>query len=157
MSRRKTSYRPQPFESMKVAKDTSANIYSSMMLSPACKDLTLGQRSLYLHMKQRMYGQTNRTRPAPDDLSAFTFPREIWSNLFDLYARNNQSGFFRDRDALIKHGFIICAENGQNRCKASVYRYSDRWQLWTPEKGLEIQPYHMSASMLHRLRKDLDD
>ena len=93
MGNRKSAYRPKSFESSRI-KDTSANIYTSMLLSPAWQDLTAAQKTLYLHMKERMYGQTNSTRPMPDRLKRFTFPKRIWCNLFGLYARTNQGGFF---------------------------------------------------------------
>ena len=151
MPSRKKTYRPKSFESTKAGKNTSANIFTTMMLSRAWQDLSASQKTLYLHMKERMYGQTLKTRPDPKDLTLFTFPRNIWCNLFGLYSRGNSSGFFRDRDALIEHGFIICVRNGQNTCKASEYEYSDRWQYWTKERGLDIPPEHMSASMLNKL------
>lgn len=154
MSKARRPYKPQPFESSKARKDTSANIYTSMMLSPAWKDLTANQQILYLHMKQRRYGETNKTRPDPANIDRFTFPKRIWCNLFGLYSANNAAGFYRDRDALIEHGFIIVVKNGQNGCRPSEYQFSDRWKYWTKEHGLDIPPEYMSVSMLHKLIKD---
>lgn len=151
MSTKKKSYQAKPFESTKPTKNTSANIFTTMMTSEAWKHLTGNQKALYLHMKERMYGQPNKTRPDPNNLAAFTFPKRVWCNLFGLYSSNNQSGFERDRDALIEHGFIICIEIGKNTRKENIYEYSDRWQYWTEEHGLDIPPEHMSASMLNKL------
>ena len=53
---RKKQYTPKNFESSKGRGDVSANIYASMIQSPAWKKLTKAQQSLYLHMKLQYYG-----------------------------------------------------------------------------------------------------
>lgn len=56
MGRRKGKYVPKLFESTGVSHDTSANIYGSMLESPAFKDLSKNQRLLYIYMKKQYYG-----------------------------------------------------------------------------------------------------
>ena len=59
MSRRKR-FIPKDIESAKGVGDTSANIYRSMLLHPACKDLTASQFRLYVYCKSDMYGKIRR-------------------------------------------------------------------------------------------------
>lgn len=66
MTVRKKKYKPKLFESTGTSNDTSANIYHSMMISPAFKNMTKNQRLLYICMKDRFYGQRKPGLDYPD-------------------------------------------------------------------------------------------
>lgn len=136
MGNRKTPYKPKLFESTGRSNDTSANIYDSMLVSPAFKALTKGQRLLYVYMKKMYYGHR---RPIKDDPLSFTFNQCKWikdkkhTNKygFELYSNKNQ--FYKDRDALVNHGFIEIVENNKNQRESNIYRFSDKWRTWQPK------------------------
>lgn len=52
MGRRKKVYKAKTFESNGASNDTSANVYESMLNSPAFMDMTKNQRLLYIYMKK---------------------------------------------------------------------------------------------------------
>jgi hypothetical protein len=52
---------PKDIESAKGVGDTSANIYRSMLLHPACKDLTASQFRLYVYCKSDYTERTGMT------------------------------------------------------------------------------------------------
>lgn len=130
MGKRKSQYLPKPYESIKGYGDTSANIYESMLRSAAWKDLKSGAQTLYLHMKSQKYAQ--KDKPIKDDETAFRFNRCKWIKgkpySYGLYS--NEKQFYKDRDALIEHGFITVVERNKNQRTANVYRLSDGWKIW---------------------------
>ena len=149
MSRRKQSrYIKKPFESTGASSDTSANIYASMLLSPAWKDLTANQQRLYLVCKSRFYGE--KSKPNGDPL-CFTLNQSVWADLYGLYKRNNAASFIRDMAGLISHGFISCAVCGAFTRSKSIYRFSSKWQKWGTA-DFEILPSEMTVSMLRKER-----
>lgn len=130
MARRKQKYTPKSFESTGDTSDTSANMYISMMKSPAFMDLTTNQRLLYVYMKACYYGQ--KRKPVEGDRTAFTFNQCTWikGNEYGFCIYSNRNQFYRDRNALVSHGFIDVVESNRNQRESNVYRYSDRWQTW---------------------------
>lgn len=148
MSRRKQPYQKKPFESTGVSSDTSANVYMSMLISDAWKDLTAQQQRLYLYCKAQFYAE--KQKPNGDSL-CFTMNQSKWADLYGLYKRNNAASFIRDMSALIEHGFVSCAACGAISRTKSIYRFSSKWQSWgTPD--FEILPSEMTVSMLRKRR-----
>ena len=123
-AKRKARYVKKSFESMGNSSDVSANLYMSMLLSPAWLDLTANQQRLYLYCKAQYYG--DKRKPLDDPIN-FTFNRSKWCSLYKLYSGGNHAGFERDRDALISHGFIRVVENGNLTRTKSVYAFWDMW------------------------------
>lgn len=148
MSRRKTPYQKKPFESTGTSSDVSANIYMSMILSSAWKDLTANQQRLYLYCKLQLYGE--KQKPNNDQL-CFTLNQSKWADLYGLYKRNNAASFIRDLTALIAHGFIACAECGANTRSKTIYRFSSKWQKWGTA-DFEVLPSEMTVAMLRKER-----
>ena len=147
MSRGK-KYQKKPYESDMSTSDTSANIYISMLLSDAWRDLSAQQQRLYIYCKAQLYAE--KTKPNNDPLS-FTMNQSKWSCLYRLYDRSNAKGFYRDMSALIAHGFIVCVESGAKNHIKSIYRYSDMWQKWgTADFAVDLND--MTAGMRRRLR-----
>lgn len=129
-------YRPKAFESSGASKDTSANIYESMLKSAAFMDLTPRQRLLYVYCKAQFYGKRKPGKDFPDieqlqgdDL--FYFPMQTAVD-YGLYTRNNHKNFYRDMKELEKHGFIKTVINGKIHKTKSVYQYSGNWKFWNP-------------------------
>lgn len=127
MSRKKLAYQKKPFESKGNTSDISSNIYMSMLTSPAFRDLSAQQVTLYLYCKAQYYGE--KKKPNNDSL-CFTMNKSKWSGLYGLYDGNNGRGFRRDMEALIEHGFITCVECGAVTRTKSIYRFSSEWQRW---------------------------
>jgi hypothetical protein len=156
---KKKPYQKKTFESTGESSDTSANIYMSMLLSPAWRDLSANQQRLYLYCKAQYYAekQKPKTKENPDgNETYFTMNRSKWCNLYCLYADNNRSSFYRDRDALIYHGFIRVVENGQNTRTKTVYALWDMWRKWE-QPDFMVNVHDMSNSLLSNLRKSKDE
>lgn len=148
---------PKDIESAKGVGDTSANIYRSMLLHPACKDLTASQFRLYVYCKSELYGKNRHDLdgfPAyvRDDPAYFTFNKAKWQKdgLYGLYSNSGQ--FYRDMAALIEHGLIDCIQSGYTTRTKSLYRFSTRWQLWGT-KDFTVPTSVMTTSMLRELNK----
>ena len=134
MGKRKRPYRPKGFESTGKPNDTSANIYNSMLLSPAFLDLTKNQRLLYVCMKDQYYGKRKPGKDYPDieqlqgdDLFYFNCKT---AELYGICTRANHGQLYRDIKALEEHGFIETVSSGKNARKKSIYRYSEKWKSW---------------------------
>ena len=131
---RKKEYRPKAFESTGGGRDTSANIYESMLLSTAFMDLSKNQRLLYLYLKAQYYGKRKPGRDCPeieqlqgDDL--FYFPMSA-AEKYGLYTRSNHTAFRNDMKVLESHGFIKTVSNGKATKKKSIYQFSGAWRVW---------------------------
>lgn len=148
MSRRKQPYQKKAFESTGASSDTSANVYMSMLLSPAWKDLTANQQRLYLVCKAQYYAEKQKINGDP---LCFTMNQSKWADLYGLYKRNNAASFIRDMTALIEHGFVSCVECGAISRSKSIYRFSSKWQKWGAA-DFEILPSEMTVSMLRKER-----
>ena len=148
MSRRKQPYQKKAFESTGASSDTSANVYMSMLLSPAWKDLTANQQRLDLVCKAQYYAEKQKINGDP---LCFTMNQSKWADLYGLYKRNNAASFIRDMTALIEHGFVSCVACGAISRSKSIYRFSAKWQKWGTA-DFEILPSEMTVSMLRKER-----
>jgi hypothetical protein len=154
---RKKKYVPKGFESTGRSGDTSANIYRSMMLHPACRDLTPNQFRLYVYCKSELYGKSRHDLDGfPEhvraDMTCFTFNKAKWhkDGLYGLYSNYGQ--FYRDMAALIEHGFVDCVQSGFSTRTKSLYKLSNRWQLWGTE-NFTVPPSVMTTPMLREYRR----
>lgn len=146
MSRKKKPYQKKTFESTCSSSDTSANIYMSMLLSDAWRELTAQQQRLYLYCKAQYYA--DKTKPNGDPL-CFTMNQSKWCGLYGLYERSNAKGFYRDMGALIEHGFVSCVECGAITRTKSIYRFSDKWQ-WFGTPAFAVLPNEKTLAMRRR-------
>ena len=150
MGRRKAPYQKKPFESTGASSDTSANLYMTMLLSEAWRDLTAQQQRLYLYCKGQYYAE--KQKPIANDPTSFTMNQSKWCSLYGLYERSNAKGFYRDMEALIDHGFVTCVESGAYTRTKSIYRFSSMWKKWaTPD--FEIAPADMTVGMRRKRGK----
>lgn len=139
MSKRKNKYVKKSFESRGGGADTSANIYQSMLLSPAWLDMKARPQMLYVCMKAQQYGQKHK--PASDfpnderfkSSDVFYFNHYLWKNQYCLYT-NNDKCFYDDLKILVEHGFIEVLVSGQPTKTKSIYKYSSAWQEWKNKK-----------------------
>lgn len=122
MSKRKTSYVPKSFESNGSKGDTSANIYMSMLTSPAFVRLTPRQKTLYVYCKAQYYGEKHKA-----EQEQFTMNRSKWHNLYGLYSNGGTRYFYEDMSKLIAVGLIDCVSCGADARQKSIYRFSSRW------------------------------
>ena len=127
MGRRKKPYQKQMFESTGVSSDTSANIYESMMLSRAWKELTPSQKVLYMTCKSQYYSEK---RKPEDNREYFTMNKEKWAGKYELYAPGSGYSFGRDMAALITHGFVACVYADRSPTTKNIYRFSSMWQWY---------------------------
>ena len=148
---KKKIYVPKSYESTGCSGDISANIYRSMILSPAWQELTAQQHDLYLTCKLQAYGE--KRKPIAEDPLSFTMNRAKWADLYHLYDRNNGRGFQRDLTALISRGFISCVSCGAISRTKSIYRFSSKWRLYGTEK-FSIEPGELTLAMLRRRRRE---
>ena len=151
---RRKRYEKKRFESTGSPSDTSANIYISMLMSDAWRELSSKQHELYLYCKAQYYGEKSKNLPAEfrDNPLAFTMNQSKWNGLYGLYSLNNKKYFYQDMDALIERGFIRCLECGSTTRTKSIYEFSDKWHEYgTPE--FKILPSEMTSSMQRKLGK----
>ena len=148
MGKRKTPYQKKTFESAGTSSDTSANVYMSMLLSSAWKDLTANQQRLYVYCKAQFYAE--KRKPNSDPL-CFTMNQTKWADLYGLYQRNNAAGFYRDMSALIEHGFVSCVECGAVTRTKSIYKFSPMWQKWGTD-AFRVTAADMTVSMRRKER-----
>lgn len=133
---KKQKYKKKAYESDQSTSDVSANIYYSMMMSEAWKDLKPRAKDVYLAMKMQKYAQKRKPISIEPDNELFQyqeddfyFNRGKWCMEYELCSGNHTS-FERDVKTLIEHGFIEIVRNGKNARVKSVYRYSDKWKSW---------------------------
>ncbi|MDL2301034.1 hypothetical protein LJC58_01620 [Lachnospiraceae bacterium OttesenSCG-928-D06] len=134
MGQRKKPYTPKAFESTGVSNDTSANIYGSMLDSPAFKDLSKNQRLLYVYMKKQYYGTRKPGRDFPD-MDQLQEDELFYFNLalaerYGLYSRSNDRQFYKDIAAIEQHGFIKTISNGRTTKSRSIYKFTRDWKQW---------------------------
>lgn len=131
---KRRKYKPKGFESTGISNDTSANIYESMLLSSAWKDLKPRERQLYLYCKAQYYGKRKPSKDYPD-IEAFQSENCFYLNLaavvkYGIYTRNGNKEFYADIKTLAQHGFIEIVSSGKVTKTKSIYKYSDKWQTW---------------------------
>lgn len=137
------AYKPKKFESLGRYKDyngkdkidTSANIFESMLLSPAFRDLNSKQQILYVYCKKQYYGHRKPEKDYKDveqfqgtDLFYFNYDLAF---KYGLYKSSMSSNFYADMKALCEHGFIEKVSSGASQRKKNIYRFSSLWQTWS--------------------------
>ena len=157
---KKRIYQKKSFESAGDKSDVSANLYSSMLQSRAWLDLSPKQQVLYLFCKWQYYKMKEPQKKALFDAYTDLTPPPNVQEFFSLSAGSitkdyplytNLSSFYRDRDALISHGFIRVIADGRFLRQKSIYRYSDKWKKWGTE-DFKIEPKEMSTTLLRSYR-----
>lgn len=107
--------------------DTSANIFESMLRSPAYMGLTDRQRCLYVICKAQLFG-----KPKPSEEYSGKFDEQCffldWETMQHYGLYKQHSHFYRDMKALIGAGFIERVFSGARIHEKSVYRYSSEWR-----------------------------
>lgn len=141
---RKRKWTAKPFESQgqrfqdaftdTIRTDTSANIYESMLLSPAFMDLSNRQKLLYLYCKAQYYGHRKPEQDFPD-IDTVKGDDCFYLNLgavvkYGLYTRCMSGKFYDDMRTLEAHGFITIVSSGKATKSKSVYRFSADWKTW---------------------------
>lgn len=150
MSKKKIKYQKKSFESTLVSNDTSSNIYESMLLSSAWKDLTSRQKLLYIYCKSQYYSEKTTYENNP---YTFTMNKYKWCNKYNLYTNSNSASFYKDMEELIKHGFVACIKCGAIARQKNIYIYSDKWIQWkTPQ--FEVTKDEMTLRMINKMYKD---
>ena len=134
---KKPTYKPRTFESKgehyttakgRTAADTSANIYESMLTSPAFKALKPRLKVLYLYCKAQYYGKRKPTKDN-DKYGTDTFYFNWGKALeYGLYPESAASNFYHDMQELEKAGFIKKLFSGKAHKEKNVYQYSNEWQ-----------------------------
>ena len=112
-----------------------ARRYEDLDTSPAFKDLTHRQRSLYGAMRHRYYGKGRTPEKDYKEVEQlrgrdkFYFTLKMAHEDYAIYSTNKCSGMKKDIAALENHGFIKVISEGKNGHK-SIFQYSDEWQNW---------------------------
>ena len=118
----------------KKRKDTSANIYESMMHSPAFQSLNARQRMLYVYCKAQYYGKRKPERDFPDieEMSGASCFYLNWAAVikYGLYSKTDSSTFYKDMRVLCDRGLIEQIASGKVHHKKSVYKYSLKWRQY---------------------------
>lgn len=143
-SNSKSKYKPKDFESTGERSDTCAQIFESMLNSPAWRDLKPRQQLLYVYVKAQFYGKRKPKHDYPDN-PAFQSDECFYMNLgaavkYDLYKRSGNKEFYKDMRELCEHGFIKCVSNGRYTKKKSIYRYSADWKGWKNKDSVGNHP-----------------
>ena len=107
--------------------DTSANIFESMLRSPAYMALTDRQRCLYVVCKAQYYGKQNPLKEYGEKFDDQCFFLD-WKSMQHYGLYKQHSHFYRDMRALIAAGFIERVFSGARIREKSVYRYSSQWR-----------------------------
>ncbi len=121
-------------QGFRVGDVTSANVYGSMLESPAFKDLSKNQRFLYIYMKKQYYGTRKPGQDFPDmeqlqgdDLFYFNL---ALAEKYGLYSRSNDRQFYADIRAVEQHGFIKTVSSGRATKSRSIYKFTGDWKEW---------------------------
>ena len=147
---KKRPYEKKAFESTGEPADVSANLYLSMLTSPAWRELTARQQILYLYCKAQYYAE--KKKPVKDNPLSFSMNQAKWREQYGLYKVNDEKSFYRDMSELILKGFVSCLMSGANTRQKSIYAFSIKWQKYgTPD--FEILPSEMTAAMLKKFIK----
>lgn len=129
----RAKYTPKSFESLGNSNDTSANIYMSMLLSPAWQSLTKNAQVLYLYCKAQYYAEKRKPKSKIRQLNetqqkmCFTMNKSKWLDLYHIYKSDNGQ-FNKDMKMLIDYGFIEIVESGKTSRTKSIYMFSSKWQ-----------------------------
>lgn len=155
-SNNKTEYIPVAFESENSVapkgkngkrKDKSANIYYTMLMSNAWRNLTGNQKELYLFCKLQQFGeslsmqehataQEKENDEKPNLSDRFTMNKSKWCELYRLYIPQNAKRFYKDMQALIDNGFVEKLQSGFTDRSKNIYKFSSKWKEfgWVTDK-----------------------
>lgn len=148
----KKQYTPKTFESTGINGDVSANIFRSMIESPAWMDLTGNQKALYMTCKLQLYGVPRKKKPDSEDEQTFYMNKFLWAEKYRLYDKENGKGFRRDMGALISHGFLICLERGETSRTKNVYKFSSMWRKYG-QPDFSVPLSSATLALQHSLKK----
>ena len=135
---KKIKYVKKSFESDGNSSDTSANIYNSMLKSPAWKSLKPRAKVLYLTMKNQYYAQRHKPSkdypeiPEFDGQDVFYFNQHLWKVDYALYTK--PSSFYDDCTILEDRGFIKKLVSGKASFTKNIYKLSGDWRFWKEDK-----------------------
>lgn len=132
---KKKKFKPYTFEKIGNA-NLSAVLFATMLQSNAYLDLSPNAMKLYTYMKLQLYGQKEKPQGKQD---CFVFNKAMYTKTYPLFKNGEQ--FTKYCHELIKNGFIEEIENGHTTRTKSIYRFSDKWQAWTP--GTDYRPIAM--------------
>ena len=136
---RKKRYTPQSFESTNPARDTYAAVYSSMLFSDCCRDLSDHLFRLYVVCKDQYRGKRKPLADFSDDSMAelreelqlddacFYLPWKDLAKYPGLYTEKGKSNFYKDMKKLEALGFIKIVSHGKGRSE-TIYRFSSEWK-----------------------------
>lgn len=139
----KKTYTPESFESANKYKYT--RMFNDMLTSEVFLSLSKNQRTLYLYMKMQYNGKEN-PKYIGESNKSFYFNKHLWKDKYKLYTNTRQ--FQRDRDELIKKGFIICEYKGSIQRKKDIYSFSDKWKKYGTDM-FSLTNNEKTTSMLH--------
>ena len=121
-----------PYESSQADKDTSANIFISMMLSDAWQDLNDSARVIYLYMKAQRFGQKD-VKDNDYMGESVTYGKDCFyfnRGLLKKFGKTDPTTCKKAIDNLISHGFIELVHDGKRTRTNSIYKYSSNWKNW---------------------------
>ena len=130
---KKPKYRLKSIESLGNSNDTSANLYMSMLTSPAYFKLSNGAVRLYNYCKAQLYAEKRKPVPQIRQLNetqlsyCFTMNKSKWLNLYHIYNSDNGQ-FYKDMEQLIELGFVELVESGKTNRSKNIYMLSDKWK-----------------------------
>lgn len=132
------SFAPMPKKGNK-RKDKSANVYYSMLMSKAWRELTGNQKELYLFCKLQQFGESlsyeehateieKQNLEKPNLSDRFTMNKSKWCELYQLYTEQNAKRFYNDMKRLIELGFVELLQSGRTNKTKNIYKFSDKWK-----------------------------
>ena len=140
---KKYEYKPKSFESVggvyldrtgKKRKESSANIYESMLISEAFRTLTDRQKALYLYCKAQYFGKHKPMQDFKDvpELQNESYFYLSWHMVqeYGSYKESMQGNFSKDMKALAEHGLIRVISQGKARGHKSIYAFDNGWRTW---------------------------
>lgn len=124
----------KPYEAVGYSGEGFGRMSDSMRMSQAFKDLKPRQKEL-LRIALREGGKKVNTpmREYPDlyDANCIYLNWGILKQYDDVYTDSNIRYLHKDKEALIKHGFLEIVSDGKVNYKKSVYRLREDWKNWT--------------------------
>lgn len=142
-----SSYKPRSFECKgyveengKRRNDSSANIFESMLLSDAFRELPTRAKALYMYCKAQYYGHRKPRADYPDipymqadECFYLSFPE---MGKYGLYSKTSKAEYYEDMKTLEAHGFIKRISKGHPG-KKSIYKLTGDWQTWEKQPESE--------------------
>lgn len=145
---KRTTYHPPNWQCINPdkSKNRFVPLYRDLFFSKAFQSLTKCQQLLYINMTFE-YNPSTEVEHPDGDINKFWFNKDRYKNQYKLYSNDNQ--FYKDRDELIKKGFIEQVKGGYTTRDKSIYKFSKRWQKYDPNKEFELKPNERTGSMMN--------